>query len=118
MKQIRQHRNRTGGGPPSEIFLSEFDQKMIAIVGISTIDGDTQLEEMGFDTTSNLKNNNTLNNITSSNVIDCTENDVLPDTQRSNIPNQIHLPIQMDRSLGQTSISSKFSELDHFIFFD
>lgn len=46
---MRQYRNRTGGGPPSEIKLSDFDQKLIDIVGLSNLDGDTKLLEIGFE---------------------------------------------------------------------
>lgn len=48
MKQIRQHRNRTGGGSPCNISLSEFDQKIIDVIGLSAADGDGELQEIGF----------------------------------------------------------------------
>lgn len=48
-QQIRQHRNRTGGGPPSDILLTEFDLKILQIIGETSADGDSKLEEIGFD---------------------------------------------------------------------
>lgn len=50
MQKIRQHRNRTGGGPPSDITLSDFDLKMLEIIGEACADGDSNLNEIGFDT--------------------------------------------------------------------
>lgn len=46
---MRQHRNRTGGGPPSEKTLSDFDQKLIDVVSLTNLDGDTNLFEIGFE---------------------------------------------------------------------
>lgn len=49
MQKIRQHRNKTGGGPACTTFLSEFDERMVAIVGEFSFDGDSNLMEIGFD---------------------------------------------------------------------
>lgn len=46
VKQIRQHRNRTGGGPSSNILLSEYEQRIQSICG-NLMDGDVNLEEIG-----------------------------------------------------------------------
>lgn len=48
VQKIRQHRNRTGGGSPSRIVLTEFDERILAIVGEFVADGDPALEEIGF----------------------------------------------------------------------
>lgn len=49
VQKIRQHRNRTGGGPQSDIFLSDVEEKIVQIIGLFSADGDTQLMEIGFD---------------------------------------------------------------------
>lgn len=49
VQKIRQHRNQTGGGPACTTFLSEFDERIVAIVGEFSFDGDSKLVEIGFD---------------------------------------------------------------------
>lgn len=49
VQKMRQHRNRTGGGSPSDVKLTEFDERIIAIVGDFCTDGDSALTEIGFD---------------------------------------------------------------------
>lgn len=49
VQKIRQHRNRTGGGSPSNVVLSEFDERIVSIVGDFCADGDSSLTEIGFD---------------------------------------------------------------------
>lgn len=46
--KIRQHFNRTGGGPPTELRLTELEEKIVAICGEAAIDGDEAIDEMGF----------------------------------------------------------------------
>lgn len=48
VQKIRQHRNRTGGGSPCGIVLSEFDERVLAIIGDHVADGDPALKEIGF----------------------------------------------------------------------
>lgn len=55
MQKIRQSRNRTGGGPPCEIVLSEFEERIVAIVGEFSVDGDSALMEFGFDSSNSGK---------------------------------------------------------------
>lgn len=47
LKEIRQHRNKTGGGPPCNIVLTDFEERLISIVGLSSLDGDSDLNEIG-----------------------------------------------------------------------
>lgn len=54
MQLIRAHQNRTGGGPPCETKLNDFEQQILNIIGEFCADGDTNLEEIGF--TSQQKN--------------------------------------------------------------
>lgn len=49
VQKIRQHRNRTGGGSPSNVVLSELDERIVSIVGDFCADGDSSLTEIGFD---------------------------------------------------------------------
>lgn len=49
VQKLRQHRNRTGGGSPSKIIFSEFEERLIEIIGDFVADGDPALNEIGFD---------------------------------------------------------------------
>lgn len=49
VQKLRQHQNRTGGGPPSSLTLTEFDQQILRVIGESCADGDSNLNEIGFD---------------------------------------------------------------------
>lgn len=40
IQKIRMHRNRTGGGSPCKIVLTEFDERVLAIIGEFVADGD------------------------------------------------------------------------------
>lgn len=44
--KIRQDRNQTGGGPPTETKLSELEEKVASICG-TEIEGNPHLEEIG-----------------------------------------------------------------------
>lgn len=50
MQSIRAHQNRTGGGPPCDTKLNDFDQLILNIIGEFCADGDGNLEEIGFAT--------------------------------------------------------------------
>lgn len=45
---IRAYQNRTGGGPPCETKLNDFEHRILNIIGDFCADGDTNLEEIGF----------------------------------------------------------------------
>lgn len=53
VKLIRQHRNRTGGGPPTTLALTPFEERIKAICGSALMDGDPNLSEIGFAKPSN-----------------------------------------------------------------
>lgn len=57
VQKIRQHRNRTGGGSPCKVVLSEFDERVISIVGEFCVDGDSTLAGIGFDSSNDCKYN-------------------------------------------------------------
>lgn len=44
----RKHMNQTGGGPPPEMQLNEIEEKVVFICGATAIDGDENVDEMGF----------------------------------------------------------------------
>lgn len=48
VQKIRQHRNRTGGGSPCKVVLSEFEERIISIIGDEIADGNPALTEIGF----------------------------------------------------------------------
>lgn len=48
VQKIRQHRNRTGGGPLCDVVLTELEESILRIVGEFVADGDPALDEMGF----------------------------------------------------------------------
>lgn len=55
VQKIRQHRNRTGGGPACSVVLSEFEETIISIIGDFCADGDSDLTEIGFDSSNDSK---------------------------------------------------------------
>lgn len=48
LQEIRQHQNRTGGGQPCNIVLSDLEEKIVAICGKDSLDGDSNIDEAGF----------------------------------------------------------------------
>lgn len=55
VKLIRQHRNRTGGGPPTTLVLTPFEERIKSICGSALLDGDPDVGEIGFTKPSNEK---------------------------------------------------------------
>lgn len=47
LKEIRQHVNRTGN-EPTTIVLTDLEEKIVSIWGKKSLDGDENLEELGF----------------------------------------------------------------------
>lgn len=47
VKEIRQHRNSTGGGPPTTLALTPFEERIKDICGNNLMDGDENLKEVG-----------------------------------------------------------------------
>lgn len=50
MKEIRQHTNQTGGGPPINLELNPLENRIVQTVGKDSLDGDENVGEIGFGT--------------------------------------------------------------------
>lgn len=47
--KINEHRNKTGGGPPTNLKLSDLEDLIVEFCGAEAMDGNPQLNEVGLD---------------------------------------------------------------------
>lgn len=78
VKLIRQHRNRNGGGPPTTLALTPFEERIKSICGSALMDGDPNLGEIGFAKPSNDESSD------SGTVASCSSINVMPSSHSLN----------------------------------
>lgn len=59
-QSIRAYENGTGGGPPCETKLNNFDEQILNIIGEFCADGDPNLGEIGFSSSSQVPTTSTM----------------------------------------------------------